>query len=393
VGTAAEGAVSACERDRTFLQASATKALATATFERAAPAFARALIAGDKRRSRSYSEWDGALGDAAREAVAALVGPERVYSPTALEAYAKCPQQFLMAHLLRVRKVEDPERTVRIDALRRGSLFHRIFQRFYEEWDGRGCAALAIDAERRMRAIASEECDGARDRGETGYPAMWEADRVEVIEDCLAWLEVERADARSVQLPLAACEARFGPARQGERAVKLASDEPLELQVDGHTLRLQGRIDRVSWDRDPPTRFRVVDYKTGKVYTEKPAQLQGGRMLQLPIYVLAAAHLLGLRPTDGEVAYVFPTRKGEFREVPWTREQLAERWGDVDALLAAILDAIARGDFMVAPWDHEKACTYCDLNDVCPRPRGRYVERRERDKRMTRFDEEIRSIE
>jgi RecB family exonuclease len=393
VGTAAAGAISASERDRTFLQASATKVLAGATFERAAPAFARALVAGENRRSRSYSEWDGALGDAAREAVAALVGPERVYSPTALEDYAKCPQQFLMAHLLRVRKVDDPERTVRIDALRRGSLFHRIFQRFYAEWDGQGGAALAVEADRRMRDIASEECERARDRGETGYPAMWEVDRLEIIEDCLSWLEVERADARSVQLPLAACEARFGPARQGERAVKLAQNEPLELRLDGHTLRLQGRIDRVSWDRKPPTRFRVVDYKTGKVYTERPAELQGGRMLQLPIYVLAAAHLLGLRPEDGEVAYVFPTRRGGFEEVPWTREQLADRWGDVHALLAAILDAVARGDFMVAPWDHEKACKYCDLNDVCPRPRGRYVERRERDNRMARFAEEIRSIE
>jgi RecB family exonuclease len=221
---------------------------------------------------------------------------------------------------------------------------------------------------------------------------MWEADRLEVIEDCIAWLDVERADARSVQLPLAACEARFGPARQGERAVALAQDEPLELKLNGRNLRVQGRIDRVSWDRNPPTRFRVVDYKTGKVYTEKPAELQGGRMLQLPIYVLAAAKLLGLQPSDGEVAYVFPTRKGEFREVPWTREELAERWGDVDALLAAILDAIARGDFMVAPWDPEKACKYCDMNDVCPRPRDKYVERRARDARMVRFDDDIRSV-
>jgi RecB family exonuclease len=393
VGTAAEGAISAPERDRTFLQARATQPLATATFKRAAPAFARALLAGEKRRSRSYSEWDGAIGKAALEAVAALIGGDRVYSPTSLEVYATCPQRFLMSHLLRVKKVEDPERTVRMDAVQKGSLFHVIFERFYAEWEGPGSAALSVDAGDRMRAIASEECDRARDRGETGYAAMWEADRLEVIEDCLAWLEVERADARSVQLPLAACEARFGPARQGERAVALARDEPLELKLNGRKLRLQGRIDRVTWDRDPPTRFRVVDYKTGKVYTEKPAELQGGRMLQLPLYVLAAAELLGLQPYDGEVAYVFPTRRGEFREVAWTREQLAERWDDVNVLLAAILDAIARGDFMVAPWDHSKACTYCDLNDVCPRPRGRYVERRERDPRLVRFDEEIRSIE
>ncbi len=31
-----------------------------------------------------------------------------------------------MADVLRVRSVEEPERTVRIDNVRRGSLFHRI---------------------------------------------------------------------------------------------------------------------------------------------------------------------------------------------------------------------------------------------------------------------------
>jgi hypothetical protein len=69
-----------------------------------------------------------------------------------------------------VKSVEEPERTVRIDNMRRGSLFHRILQRFESDWDGEGPAALAPDAEERMRAIAREECDRAEERGETGYP-------------------------------------------------------------------------------------------------------------------------------------------------------------------------------------------------------------------------------
>jgi RecB family exonuclease len=393
VGAAAAGAISRAERDRTFLQARVTQPLGIATFERARPAFARALIAAHAKRSSAYSEWDGALGEAAHAAIAALIPPEKIFSPSSLQDYATCPQQFLMSDVLRIRKVEDPERTVRIDAMRLGSLFHRIFERFYAEWQGKGSAALSADAANRMQDIAEEECDRARERGETGYPAMWEADRLTVIEDCMAWLEVEREDARSAGLPHAACEARFGPARPGEGAAALAQDEPVKLRLNDRTLRFQGRIDRVTWDRDPPTRFRVVDYKTGRVRDERPAQLQGGRMLQLPLYVLAAARLLGVNPSAGEAAYVYPTRRGEFREVTWTRDDLAAREVDVDALLAAILGAIDRGDFMVAPWDAEKACRYCDLNPVCPVPRAKYVERKERDPRMARFIEEIRDIE
>ena len=70
-----------------------------------------------------------------------------------------------MGSLLRIRAVDEPERTVRIDALRRGNLFHRILERFHGEWDGPGAAALADAAAERMRAIAEQECDlrrGAR---------------------------------------------------------------------------------------------------------------------------------------------------------------------------------------------------------------------------------------
>ena len=45
-------------------------------------------------------------------------------------------------------------------------------------------------------------------------------------------------------------------------------------------------------------------------------------------------------------------------------------------LLGEIVDGIARGDFMVAPWNVEKACRYCDLKGICPTPRADYVERR-----------------
>src|SRR5262249_40256466 len=157
---------------RTYLQAAVTQPVAIAALENAAPAFARALVAQRARRSDRYSEWDGALGLEALEAVAKLVPCDRVLSATALENYATCPQRFLMADVLRIRSVEEPERTVRIDNLRRGSLFHRILERFDGEWTGPGPAALAPDAVERMRAIANEECDRAEARGETGYPAM-----------------------------------------------------------------------------------------------------------------------------------------------------------------------------------------------------------------------------
>lgn len=230
------------------------------------------------------------------------MGADRVYSASSLEGYAACPQRFLMGDLLRVRAVEEPEQVFQIDALRRGNLLHRILERFWCEWTGEVPAALAPGAAERLREIARQECDAAERRGESGYAAMWAAERLEVIDDCLRWLEVEREDPDTVALPNVATEARFGRRYFAEQKGRLSRDEPVEIRLNGRLLRLAGRIDRISWN-DDKTRFRVIDYKTGRVRSEKPGKLQGGRMLQLPLYVLAGAQLLGADPRGGEAAY------------------------------------------------------------------------------------------
>ena len=246
-----------------------------------------------------------------------------------------------------------------------------------------------------MRSIAEEECDAAEQRGETGYPAMWAADRIEIIEDCLRWLEVERDDPRVRDLPHGACEARFGRRYPGEAVGELSRDEPIEIELpSGETLRLSGRIDRITWDKGkPPARFQVLDYKTGHVRDERSGQLQGGRMIQLPLYVLAGAELLDADPLVGEAAYVYPTRRGDFSTVEWTGQDLAERHDEVLGLLAAILDGVARGDFMVAPHKVDSACTYCDFNPICPRQREAYVKRKAGDDRLSLFAQQVRAVE
>jgi len=104
---------------------------------------------------------------------------------------------------------------------------------------------------------------------------MWAADRIEVIEGCLRWLEVERDDAHTRLLPLGACEARFGRRHAGEQTGSLSRDQPVEIDLGGPTLRLTGRIDRIARDQTPPTRFRVIEYKTGRIRDEKRSQSAG----------------------------------------------------------------------------------------------------------------------
>jgi ATP-dependent helicase/nuclease subunit B len=389
VTVAADEAVSEAERDRTLLHSRATRPLAEATFENLHPAFGRATDAAQARFATRYSAWDGALGSEALEAVAELLPPDSPLSATVLETYARCPHRFMLERLLRVREVSEPEQVVRIDAAARGTVIHRIFERFYDEWDGTGPAPLAADAEHRIRAIAGQECDAARDRGETGYPAMWQADRVELIDDCVRWLEEERDLDVTRSLPLVAVEARFGQRMSGEKRGSLSMDEPVEIPLTSGVLRLRGRIDRVNWNQQR-TAFRVVDYKSGKKYAEKSGELQGGRMLQLPLYVLAAAQLLGMDPSAGSAAYVYPTRRGEFRVVDWEPEVFKERQADVLGVLEAIVTSVQAGDFLIAPAD--SACDYCQFAEICEGSHGDYAEPKTGDDRLARLATQIRAI-
>jgi len=230
----------------------------------------------------------------------------------------------------------------------------------------------------------------AQDRGVTGYPALWEADRVELIEDCVRWLELEGELEITRALPLSAVEARFGERMAGEKQGTLSQTEPIEIDLPSGTLRLHGRIDRVNWD-SKRTRFRVLDYKTGRKYAEKPAELQGGRMLQLPLYVLAAAKLLGIDASQGGAAYVYPTRRGEFKTVEWQPDELAARQPDVVSLLDAIVRGARAGDFILAP--HEGACEYCAFNGICEGARGDYAAAKEGDDRLARLATQIRAVQ
>jgi RecB family exonuclease len=388
---AAARAISPVERDRTFLQDRQTRSLAIAALEAAAPTFARARHARDARFSADYTAWDGALGPAGAAAVAEILGA-RPFSPTGLESYARCPQRFLLGNVLRVRAVDEPELTVRIDHLRRGTLFHRILERFHGEWIGNGPAALDATATDRMRAIAEEECDSAQARGETGYPAMWAADRLAVIEDCVTWVTRERDDPLTRSLELGACEARFGSRFPGERSGELSRDDPIEITLPSHVLRLVGRIDRITWDRER-TRFRVTDYKTGRVRDERSGRLQGGRMLQLPLYAIAGGSLLGIDPRAGEAAYAYPTRAGRFTTITWSSDDLQSRHDEVLGLIDAILGGIDAGTLLVAPWKASEECRFCDFNTVCPTARDAYLDRKALDSQLAGLERTIREAE
>src|SRR5262249_39838586 len=80
--------------------------------------------------AREYTPFDGRFRDPAVVGeVTRLFGPERIFSPTALEDYVACPFRFLLRHVLRLEPLEDPREE--IEVTRRGQAFHRALARLH----------------------------------------------------------------------------------------------------------------------------------------------------------------------------------------------------------------------------------------------------------------------
>jgi ATP-dependent helicase/nuclease subunit B len=370
-------ALSLEEYDRTLIERHPE--LGQAAIIRAEPRFARALESKRARRSSKLTEFDGVLGPEARKLLPKVWTPRRGVSPSLLESYAACPQGVFVGSVLGAREQEEPEMVVRLGAGDRGTLLHEVLELFLAREPSKGEERIhGKGEEKRLLAIADEVFARFEERGATGFPAIWEVDRLELIEDLKAWLASEREDEVARRLSDGGYEIRFGygwgdnPESDGG----LSQDEPLEIKAGSVKLKVSGRIDRLNWDPERGS-FRVVDYKTGSDYGRpKDGALGGGGSIQLPIYMLAAARMLGMKPTQGSAEYHYSTRRGGFKRGRFSGDDFASRKADLEQILAEIVRGMEDGVFHMAA-KGSGACTYCVANPICPTTRFRQIERKQ----------------
>jgi RecB family exonuclease len=352
------------------------------------PSFGRAIVARQQRWARAYGAWDGVMmaDEAIARAGALQFGRERPVSPSRLEMYAECPYRYFLRYAMRIDPVEEPEALDRISAMDRGSLIHAILEKFLTKI-GRDDPPRAEARERHLAAlieVAQQEGAERARRGLTGRPLLWRIDERTIHHDLIRWYDKEVESAMESPLLPGAFEVGFGGARAGygEHESPLSTDEPLMLKAAGRELRLQGRIDRVDWD-DAKTRFRVIDYKTGS--KREKATFAGGRSMQLPVYLHAAAGLLSMPATAGEAQYFYVSAKGEFSRVGRNGWELRDHAEEFDRILATIAGGIDSGYFAPNPGKDKEHCRFCDYKDVCDRDIDRVMGQKHGDRRAEAF--------
>lgn len=259
--------------------------------------------------------------------------PGAAWSASRLEAYGNCPQQFYIKVALGLEPRSLPE--LGLDVSQLGSLLHKILEEAYQtavhpaDVDSVLSGLPAITA--RVFVNAPREY-GFRPSGLWEFEQQW---LLEIVQKSVIAL----AGASEGWTPLA-YEQKFG----------IAEFPPLEVDLNGETMRLRGVIDRL--DKNDAGEIRVVDYKTGGSHLE-PQYLKNGSRLQLPLYALAAQETLGLG-TVAEGLY-WKIQAGEAGSLKLSKFKTEQGEGVDEAIrvvkehLARILSGIRAAEFPPIP--------------------------------------------
>jgi hypothetical protein len=147
------------------------------------------------RDKKSWTSSDGLtrVAPGIEAALAAQRLGQRPYSLSALQRFAACPYQFLLATIHRLEPWDEPEPLVRMDPLTRGSLFHKAQAEFYRALEQEG----ALPVTPQSLASAARTLDRVLDRvaaeyQETLAPAIdrvWRDEVDELRRDLAIWVQ------------------------------------------------------------------------------------------------------------------------------------------------------------------------------------------------------------
>ncbi len=322
---------------------------------------ATGITAARQRAGDAFTRFDGNVGRGSVTPFSA----ETPVSATRLEAYAKCPRRFLYDRVLNVRERTLPEDLWQMEPAERGTLVHAVLEAYLLER-----LAGAPRSLERLLAVAEEHFDAAERGGLVGKALLWRMDRAAMRRDLIRFHR-EEGDLE----PLAA-ELEFG---DGADAATPAVAVDLG---EGRTVRFKGKADRV--DRAPGGELVVSDYKTGRqtvLADLRKDPVAGGRLLQLPVYAMAAQARFGEdAPVLARYWLLSEQRVAPCYNLPLTDAVL----GRFREVLALIADAVEAGAFPGAPTDRPgerqfDSCRMCDFDVVCPATRDREWARKNAD--------------
>ncbi|MCP4229607.1 MAG: hypothetical protein GY771_05615 [bacterium] len=316
------------------------------------------------RRSKALTEYDGYLDDEeSGPALRELLRWGNPVSASVLENYIECPFAFFLSRVLRLEQIAEADKVFELTPMARGNLIHRILFDFYSGLRDSGelplRASLADEYMKRLDDIYAYRFAEA-ERGEiVGLPLTWETAKRDIIRTVTAFVRDE-AVSDDFKTP-AHFELRFGYRGRGDDEDPRSTPDPYRLDLGERELLFSGKVDRVDLGEEGA---RIIDYKSGKSRAKKK-DIAAYNALQLPVYLLAVAHLtgVGLSRTEARYSYIYD---GAIREL--SGETLRQDLRLFKRKLAELLDLIISGYFGNVTAECGGDYNACDWEEVCYRP-------------------------
>jgi CRISPR/Cas system-associated exonuclease Cas4 (RecB family) len=278
---------------------------------------------------------------------------ERPYSLSALQRFASCPYQFMLATIHRLEPWDEPEPLLRMDPLTRGSLFHKVQAELLRDLKERGqlpvTRATMPEAARRLDAVLARVAAEYEENLVPAIDRVWRDEIGDLAHDLAIWVRklADEADWRPEFF-----EFSFGLNDEGRDPRSL----PDPVRIEGGFL-LRGSVDAIEEHADG--RLRVTDYKTGRNRSKPDLIVDGGKVLQPVLYSVVVEEALRRKVAEGRLFYC--TTAGGFADHRIPLDDYRRRQGL--EVLAIVDRAIERGFLVAAPADG--ACRWCDFQTVC----------------------------
>ena len=311
----------------------------------------------------------------------------RPWSASRLDTYATCPMKFLLGNVLKIEGVEEVEDEM--DAASLGSLVHEVLAR----------------STQKLRVLREGPVDLSTDPEQVAQ--VMDETAVEVLAhypfDNLYWRKTVDAVRSGLLNPdepagylrrlldhhaekmagetIHFVEAGFGlPVDQGE---ELLIEEPIRITVEGVTIPLAGRIDRIS--RHPKKGWCVWDYKVAKQTPSNVRKIAGGRSFQLPLYFWALEELrdsgrLEDVPFERSSYYVMKPEGKPTQSQVWKFKDQERESDQLKARVVAIDKALQAGRFHHPLSQDSDLCpegefNFCPFRQVCRKDHDLFGER------------------
>ncbi len=261
----------------------------------AAPQWAnvqRGRVAELDRIYNRETPYNGVLKNSeARAAVAAALGPERIWSASQFEELGACGFHFFGHQLLALEPEETPEPG--LTAQQRGQLCHRILENVYARLEQQGLPIIAEHADRisGMLENAARPIFAAAPFTPGFRPGpLWDQEQAAILKGLRALIASDFSKDSAIGKQLE------GPRRARYVEAKFGGEGGLLLEGDAGPLRVRGRIDRIDIVDDQAV---IVDYKSGGKLEK--SEIARGRSVQLLLYREGARALFRSEGIETEV--------------------------------------------------------------------------------------------